>query len=167
MRFLASLEQGIHADIDDYANIHPDLLSQYYGVENPTHMVQSYSSNDNGEQHFLEDLEAQIDVDQQTNVQHDAIKAAHYQNPFVSDVVEQCWWDAFLEVQRKNIIPSNMMLTVEEWVQEGFDGYPSHWEILVGIHTMKLVTVSLPVEVWYDRALAWAQALTLLGHFDL
>lgn len=34
MRFLAQLEQGV-LDGDDLDDIHPDILSRYYGVEGP------------------------------------------------------------------------------------------------------------------------------------
>ena len=67
----------------------------------------------------------------------------------------------------RNIVPSDMMLTLEEWEAAGFESYPTYGKITLGTHAKKLVAIPLPVEMWYDWALAWSQACVLLVHFEV
>ncbi|KAI0060244.1 hypothetical protein BV25DRAFT_1807634, partial [Artomyces pyxidatus] len=158
IRFLAAVERGTYKEVDEYQDVHPDLLNRYYGVSG---VPRFRAPGQTGAGHPPdEDIEALVAADQAANIRHEPIKVARHTSPFSLDELEQGFWDVYAEVQASGIVPSGMMLRDSEWD----DGeYPTFEDITVGIRTRKTMSVALPREVWYPRALAWCQALHLMA----
>jgi hypothetical protein len=103
-------------------------------------------------------VEERIALEQGSDIRHDAIEVPLGESLF-DEETERLFLNALTEIQRRNPTPSGYGVAQEEWPE---DGYPSNETIKVG-RGKKSVMVELPVEVWWPRAVRWAQALDLLN----
>lgn len=101
----------------------------------------------------------EIRGDLSQNVKHHAIKVAHHSDPFVTEEESARFLHSLTVLNTEHYTPAGYALMADEW--DGGD-YPEAEEIRVGIHT-KPMSIPLPLEVWFPRALRWGRALDLLS----
>ncbi|KAJ7030938.1 hypothetical protein C8F04DRAFT_961029 [Mycena alexandri] len=173
MRFLAQTTAGVYR-ADPLDGIHPDAINRYYGVEGSP---RRWRCNQTGAGHASDDsedepeddgldppdpdteLENRIGEDQEGNIRHAPIKVAKHESPF--EAPEQ--GDMFLAlvdtITARDKLPEDYGVRPTEW--DGFH-YPEIEVIRPGTRG-KQIPVVLPREVWYPRAVTWAQALDLMN----
>ncbi|KAJ7488184.1 hypothetical protein FB451DRAFT_1025939, partial [Mycena latifolia] len=141
IRFISETEHGIY---EDQPGVHPAVLEEFYGVE----------EDPNDEWNDIDDW---IADDQAEDVRHAAIEVPKHRSPF-SPEMEAIFFDALRVVQEEEIIPEGYGLTPDE-----LDGgvYPARESIHLG-RGGKKISVPLPLDVWWPRALRWAQGLELM-----
>lgn len=168
MRFLATAEQGVYLNEDDeFDGVHPDLLDRYYGADGPIVHRQpgqtgaGHEGDIADERGIAEEVGARIGLDQQANVRHAAVDAPNDSCPFVSVEAIDLFYQALTEAEDQDIIPNHLMVTAEEWP----DGYPTHELITTGTRSGKKLSVALPYDIWWPRAVVWARALRIMQQF--
>ncbi|KAI1789144.1 hypothetical protein LXA43DRAFT_893471, partial [Ganoderma leucocontextum] len=171
MRFLSHLEHG-YLPSDDLNDVHPDLLSRYYGTEGPEQRrrsdqtgaghydVDSDAGSDHTDSEETEtsvdpELEEHIEADQEHHVRHPPIPVPDSRCPFESPEILQVFWECVREVQWQDIIPEHYGLREEEWENRE---YGDEETVSFGRRGRK-VDVPLPFSIWYPRAARWAQGL--------
>lgn len=143
---------------DPYADVHPDLLLRYYGVDSLT----AEGSDTDEVEEMRQTLEGEIAEDMQGNLNHEAIPVAEHHSPFASCESKNLFMQALAEVQESGLIPDHPDFLASDF---HLTSYPTHEDITVGIRRSKSVTLHLPPQIWMPRAQSWAQALHLLEHF--
>lgn len=98
-----------------------------------------------------------IERDQAGNVHSEPISVPEANSPFVSVEDEQAFAAAVQELQAADYEPALFTATVAA-------GYEPYQYIRYGRRGKKELRVVLPHEIWYPRALLWAQALHVLSH---
>ncbi|KAJ7025144.1 hypothetical protein C8F04DRAFT_968143, partial [Mycena alexandri] len=136
LRFISETEHGVD---EDQPGVHPSVLQEYYGV-----------MEDLDEE--WDDVDDLIAADQTRDIRHEAIDVPTHGSPFTSEQAE-VFFEALNAVKEQGIIPAGFELDV--------DGYPVRESIHLG-RGGKRVSVILPLEVWWPRALLWAQGLDLM-----
>lgn len=162
MQFLSTVKQGVYIDEDDgFDGVHPDFLNRYYGTNVPTiHRHNSFSGPghpaDEGD--ILEEVGAQVKSDQQSNIRHAAVDVPDTSNPWQSAHVVNIFRQALTEAQDNNIIPDHLMVMPDDWP----NGYPTHEFITSGTRSGKRLLIALPYDIWWPRAVLWAQSLRIM-----
>lgn len=107
----------------------------------------------------MEDLDEEWDnvddliaADQTRDIRHEAIDVPTHGSPFTAEQAE-VFFEALSAVKEQGIIPAGFELDV--------DGYPVRESIHLG-RGGKRVSVILPFDIWWPRALLWAQGLDLM-----
>ncbi|KAJ7052385.1 hypothetical protein C8F01DRAFT_998177, partial [Mycena amicta] len=136
-RFLGRTREGMYAD--DVHRVHPDLLAQYPNLSGPFYIV------------FV--LDTQLEADQQPEIRHEAIETPRAVAPFQTEIGQQCFQNILRDAAEANLIPVGFGVALEEW---GQDDYSQLEKLKVG---KKTVLIKLPGEIWWVRAVKWAQAL--------
>ncbi|KAJ7177579.1 hypothetical protein C8R43DRAFT_872453 [Mycena crocata] len=136
IRFISETQHGVD---EDQPGVHPSVLEEYYGVED----------NLDDEWEGVDDL---IAADQTADVRHDAIDVPTHDSPF-NPQLEAVFFEALEAVKAANIIPGGFSLDL--------DNYPVRESIHLG-RGGKRISVTLPVDIWWPRALVWAQGLDLM-----
>ncbi|KAI0054582.1 hypothetical protein BV25DRAFT_1816871, partial [Artomyces pyxidatus] len=170
IRLACTVEHGVYPspDADECADVHPNLLNRYYGIDRsqPANSPADSADSDASSGHSDDPgtaIAQRIADDQQHHIRHDPIEVADHRNPFPSHELEAAFWTELNRIDQGRILPASMMLTQAEWDEEdGEDGYPASEEIQVG-RAHRLYEISLPHEVWFPRAVRWCQAITLLN----
>ncbi|GBE84083.1 hypothetical protein SCP_0600610 [Sparassis crispa] len=178
LRLLGQTTNGVYAD-DPLDKIHPDVLSQYYGVSGRVqnrrrgqtgagHPEDDSDSDDSdlelgeneneNEDRMIEMLENRIANDQERNIRHKPIKVATHRNPFPDPQSLALFWQLLDAVRAQDIIPDGYGVTPTEW-QDGV--YPEEEVIRMGRKKKGLV-IALPSVVWLPRAVLWAQAVEIM-----
>ncbi len=184
MRFLSKLEHGVVSG-DDLEDIHPDVISRYYGAdslekrrgreqtgaghydindsENIAPVDDDESDNDSGGEDSdsgadEEGLDSHLAADQERHIRHAPIPVPSSESPFTSETFEQVFWTSLDEVLKKDIIPGGYGVTVPEWENGVYSDYEG---ISLGRSGRK-VSVALPPQIWWRRAVRWAQGLEIL-----
>jgi hypothetical protein len=103
------------------------------------------------------DARQQISADISKHIHHEAVPTPNGHHPFASEDAVQVFDQALKHVLQTGEVPSNFFLREHEWEQMS---YPTVETIKVG---RKDVDISLPFEVWYPRAVQWAQGLCLMA----
>ncbi|KAJ7727446.1 hypothetical protein DFH07DRAFT_719784, partial [Mycena maculata] len=103
-----------------------------------------------------DDLDEAIAGDQDRHVRHEAIDVVEDECPFESDEARQIFTAALEEVKAAEIIPNHFGVAEDEW-EEPFYGETENVKI-----GRKEVEIVLHFEVWWPRAVAWAQGLELM-----
>lgn len=183
---MGETQKGI--PINNTSRIHPDILNRYCGTEGEpliraggqTGAGHPADEADNSESDLssdsTSDLDADLDeedddythlqrnitADIQKNIKHKPVKVPRHSNPFaeLDPTVQTIFEGALHEVQRAGSIPEGFGLLSDEWEDTE---YPSHEHIKVGRRATKL-SVQLPEETWYPRAVSWAQGLYVITH---
>ena len=104
------------------------------------------------------DLDQQVRSDVLGDVHHDAVLVPDSKSPFPSQEAEQVFTESFQQIEGSpsSTIPAGFFLRQSEL---GGSAYPTAESIRVA---RKEVDIPLPFEIWYPRAVRWAQALTLM-----
>ncbi|TFK84420.1 hypothetical protein K466DRAFT_577313 [Polyporus arcularius HHB13444] len=161
MRLLSDLTQG-YLPGDDLNDIHPNLLSRYYGAEGrkrrlgPGQTGAGHYEDDPSED--TEDLDDHVAADQQRHVRHAPIPVPSSNSPF-SQENEQIFVQCLHAARAEELVPEGYGLTEAEW---GNVFYGDDEEISLGRSGKKAV-VELPFSVWFRRAVEWAQALQIMS----
>ncbi|TFK46578.1 hypothetical protein OE88DRAFT_1776280 [Heliocybe sulcata] len=182
LRFLGQTTQGIYTE-DTLEDIHPDTLDRYYSTHGPEqqrhpnatgaghpvderedeHDESDSESDDTEPEDELEGLAEQIAVDQARNIRHKPIKVARSHNPFDTAEGEQKLHKILQDVAFHGIQPPNYGILPSEWDDEF---YPEEETIKFGTRGTQL-KITLPVDIWYPRAVQWAQALDVMSRILL
>ncbi|KAJ6489775.1 hypothetical protein C8R45DRAFT_826220, partial [Mycena sanguinolenta] len=136
IRFISETEHGVD---EDQPGVHPTVLEEYYGVE-----------EDIDEE--WEDVDDMIAADQRPDVRHDPVGVPSHGSPFNPEL-EEIFFAGLEAVKSENIIPDGFDLDL--------DTYPARESIHLG-RGGKRISVVLPSDVWWPRALLWAQGLDLM-----
>jgi hypothetical protein len=181
LRFLGQVEHGIYEE-DPMANIHPDTINRYYGVDSieqtrsdgqtgaghpddedidsetgDTDVEDGSEGDESDGDHQWTALQCQIASDQAHNIRHKPVKVARHHNPFATPEAETEFRDILALVVESRTIPGGYGVLVDEWE----DGYPEREIIKTGLRGKGLEVV-LPEEVWFPRAVLWTQALDVM-----
>lgn len=103
-----------------------------------------------------EDMQERIAADITQHIHHDAVPVPDVESPFTSQNMEDTFNQALDGALQSGVIPSGFSLLPGEWAGAA---YPASERIKVA---RKDVDIPLPFEVWYPRAVRWAQGLTIL-----
>lgn len=141
IRFISETEHGVH---EDQPGVHPSVLEEFYGAE------------DNLEGDWS-DIDELIADDQARDVRHAAVEVPEHYSPFDAET-EAIFFQTLEELEANEYIPDGYGLTPEEL---GDEGYPTCESIHLG-RGGKKISVILPVDMWWPRALRWAQGLDLM-----
>ncbi|KAJ6470499.1 hypothetical protein C8R45DRAFT_937408 [Mycena sanguinolenta] len=99
-----------------------------------------------------EDVDDMIAADQRPDVRHDPVGVPSHGSPFNSEL-EEIFFAGLEAVKSENIIPYGFDLDL--------DTYPARESIHLG-RGGKRISVVLPSDVWWPRALLWAHGLDLM-----
>jgi hypothetical protein len=167
MRFLATIDQGVYIDEDDeFEGVHPDLLNRYYGTDGPGIRRQQgqtgagHPADGEDSVNLVEDIGARVASDQEANVRHDPVDVAGHSSPFESDILDH-FYRALDDVCEHNLVPDHLGVSADEWP----NGYPTHETITTGMRSGKRLSVALPLDIWWPRAILWAQGLRVMQQF--
>ncbi|KAL1948877.1 hypothetical protein VTO73DRAFT_10683 [Trametes versicolor] len=103
-------------------------------------------------------LNGHLAADQERHIRHPPIPVPSANSPFANGQFEALFRESLSEVQKRNIVPDGYGVTAAEW-QGGL--YGDAEEIALGRSGRK-VSVALPRELWWRRAIRWAQGLEVL-----
>ncbi|KAF7363701.1 hypothetical protein MSAN_01027800 [Mycena sanguinolenta] len=171
IRLLGQVTEGVYRD-DPLDGIHPDAINRYYGVEGRrlrrsrnqtgagTSLDEDTPEDDtNVEPSDEEELENRIKGDLAHNIRHKPVKVAKHRSPFKDTELEQHFLAQLANLlSDPSILPEDYGVLEEEW--EGED-YPELETFRPGTKGKEL-TVILPREIWFPRAIRWVQGLDLL-----
>ncbi|KII84219.1 hypothetical protein PLICRDRAFT_58020 [Plicaturopsis crispa FD-325 SS-3] len=174
LRLLGQTEHGLYKD--DCEDVHPDVISQYYGVSgrarrradgetgaghDPEESDLDDDHDDASEAAEIDDddLAERVAADQEHHIRHEAVDVARSSNPFPTDEFRDIFWTAFHTVHANGTVPTGFGLLENEW--EGGEYMP--FEILrTGKKGKKELRVALPGHIWRPRAEKWGRALDLM-----
>ncbi|KAJ7734734.1 hypothetical protein DFH07DRAFT_754295, partial [Mycena maculata] len=141
IRFISETEHGVR---EDQPGVHPTVLEEFYGVEEDRDRE-------------WRDVDEFIADDQADDVGHAAIEVPTHTSPF-SPEIEYVFFNALEDLKTQAVIPDGYGLAPEE-----LNGapYPSRESIHLG-RGGKKISIILPLEVWWPRAVLWAQGLDLM-----
>ncbi|KAJ7185054.1 hypothetical protein C8R46DRAFT_1300877 [Mycena filopes] len=112
---------------------------------------------DNFENVHPDILQRYANANQDRHVRHDTIEVTANKFPFNSEAAELLFSSSLKEARESGIIPVGLGVAEEEW--EG--GIYTEAELVkVG---RKEVEVALPFQIWWPRAVIWAQGLELMA----
>lgn len=160
MRFLAAANEGVYLDEDDeFDGVHPDLLNRYYGIDGSASRQQTDQTG--AEEDITGEVEAHVGSDQQANIRHAAIGVPDDSCPFPFAEAVDLFYQALADAEDQGVIPNHLMVTAEEWP----NAYPTHEIITTGAQSGKKLSVALPYDIWWPRAILWARALRIMQQF--
>ncbi|KAJ6498199.1 hypothetical protein DFH09DRAFT_945531, partial [Mycena vulgaris] len=139
MRLIGELKYGKYAD--NFEHVHPEVLERYRN-----HGAFSGSN----------DIDLAIAGDQDHHIRHEAIDVVENECPFASVEAMTLFSAVFQEAQSAGIIPNHLGVAEDEW--EG-RFYGETETVKIG---RKEVQITLPFEIWYPRAVSWAQGLEIM-----
>jgi hypothetical protein len=176
-----------HSKTDHFPDVHLETLSRYLSVsgdpvdgvgrqtgaghpldeqassmedsDEDSNSTASSVTSESSEPQEFGDVQAQITQDLQANINHRPVKVPRARNPFKSEHIYQLFRRTFDALHKINFIPPHMGLTRDTWP----DGiYPDHVDLTFG-RRLKQLTVHLPLEIWFARAILWGQALHVMN----
>ncbi|KZT18951.1 hypothetical protein NEOLEDRAFT_1079022, partial [Neolentinus lepideus HHB14362 ss-1] len=156
LRFLGQLEHGVYDD--DFRDVHPDVLNQYYGADSAHEVAHPEHSGAGHSDAEEENLEDRIAHEQERHIRHEPIAVPLATSPFPPQVTA-AFLSALQDVRNQTAIPEGFGVHEAEWDEEG---YPEFQSIRSG---RKYVDIPLPFAVWWPRAVSWAQGLSVFTHF--
>ncbi|KZV59397.1 hypothetical protein PENSPDRAFT_595555 [Peniophora sp. CONT] len=169
MRFIADVEVGTY--VDDYDDVDPRLLQQYYGVSQ--RWRSRAAADETGAGHSDNDTDDEDDEDadgpitarlahsQRRNLRHAPVEVPSSRCPFTSPEMEQSFWEAFRDAEEKAWLPDGCDIKPGDWARQGWGGYPESAQMKIGRKKKKYV-ISLPSPVWLPRAERWCRALHIM-----
>ncbi|KAG1750321.1 uncharacterized protein EDB91DRAFT_1046232 [Suillus paluster] len=165
MRLLGQASLGIYED--EFEGIHPAILQRYYGIHgrelvHGRNQTGAGHPNDESDESDEDSIIGRIERDQANDVQHDAVEVADGNTPFQNEEDENSFFEILEEVVMDGIVPEGYNL------QEGEDEYDENTteHLRVGRRRENYVEVSLADPIWRTRSTLWAQAASVLGHFE-
>lgn len=99
-----------------------------------------------------------IAADQQSHIRHDPVDVPKHTAPFASEATENIFYSALKDVTAAGMVPQDLGVHESEW--DG-GGYPIFEAIKSG-QRGKLLNMALPFEIWWPKAVVWAQGLDLM-----
>ncbi|KAF8218027.1 hypothetical protein K438DRAFT_1796187 [Mycena galopus ATCC 62051] len=177
MRFLGQLTEGVYRHdpldhLDPLDSIHPNAINRYYGVEgrrlrrlrNQTGAGVSADEEPEDDEEDMrpseeEQLENRIEADLAQNIRHEPVKVARHRSPF-KDLELEDYFLRLLEdlLAEPLILPEDYGVLDEEWEEED---YPEIEVFRPGTKGKEL-SIILPRDDWFPRAIRWACALDLM-----
>jgi hypothetical protein len=88
------------------------------------------------------------------NFYHQVVKAPKTRDPLVTMELCHLFHNLLDRVIKIGHCPEGFGLLSKEWS----DRYPTTQDISTGHHGKKKLTISLPIKIWYPRAVLWVQA---------
>ncbi|KAJ6476126.1 hypothetical protein C8R45DRAFT_834301 [Mycena sanguinolenta] len=175
--FLGQVEDGVYAD--DYDNVHPSILQQYYGIHGPRSRrapgetgagqlddedvpmpsVEEYGEDSESD----EDLAELVEEAQAENFHHQPVPVPKHANPFPDDETTQLFHDTRAAADEIDFLPEGYGLLPDEW-EDGV--YPSDEILKSGHRGGKELRVALPDSIWRPRAEMWGRALAILNELS-
>jgi hypothetical protein len=159
--------------MDDYEDIHPDLLNQFYGVDHHPTRQTSGAGNppDESEDEYESDAddgswtdaEEEISETIQHNFHHEPVAVPRQSDPFKTQEGHQRFRELLSSYANHGYIPPGYHMRAEEW---GDEGYPPYEAIRSGRRTTRFLDISLPDETWRPRAILWVQALDSMNQIS-
>ncbi|KAK7030025.1 Integrase catalytic domain-containing protein [Favolaschia claudopus] len=137
MRTIGEVTDGRY--MDDFDEIHPEILDRYEGEDN---------------------IDAAIAADQRSHVKHDPINVPKHETPFKSEYAMDVFRQALTQINAADIIPEHLGVSPNDWPE---DGYPETELVKVG---RKDVEFTLPFPVWWPRAVLWARGLETMSNIQ-
>jgi len=156
MRFMSELQRGKYAD--EFENVHPDILDRYFGVNGAPSQRDHSGAGDSDDEDGISELDNMISTDQQSHIRHDPVDVPKHAAPFASEEAEDIFYAALKDVLAAGIVPRDLGVHDSEW--DGGD-YPTFEAIKSG-RRGKLLNMVLPFDIWWPKAVAWAQGLDLM-----
>lgn len=105
---------------------------------------------------LLVEIALRVAHDQAGNVHSEPVTVPDADSPFATANDETAFRQSVQELQEADYIPPLFAESIA-------DGYPPYKYIRYGRRGKKELRVALPHELWYPRALLWAQALHVLS----
>lgn len=134
--------------VDEFKDIHPDILNQYLGVDDGAILA-------NFDEDLNHDIDAHIAAGQEHHIRHEPIPVPDHRNPFNSVEGEAMFFDALNKIATQKIVPAGFGVNATEWDNHI---YPDVEDIKYG-RAGNVLSVALPFEIWWPRAVCWAQGL--------
>lgn len=147
-----------HYDLDDDNNNGSDSSESSNDSESDSDSDSESESDTSGSDSDSGGLNEHLAADQERHIRHPPIPVPSGNSPFANGQFETLFRESLSEVQRRNIIPEGYGVTAAEW-QGG--SYGDAEDIALGRSGRK-VSVALPRELWWRRAVRWAQGLEVL-----
>ncbi|KAG1726325.1 hypothetical protein EDB19DRAFT_1643563 [Suillus lakei] len=165
MRLLGQASLGIYED--EFEGICPTVLQRYYGIhgrEVVRHRNQTGAGHpsDEADEPEEDDIIGRIEQEQANDVQHDAVEVPDSNTPFRNEEDESMFFETLEEVVMEGIVPEGYNLC------EGEDKYDENTSeyLRVGRRREHHVEISLADPIWRTRSTLWAQASSILDHFE-
>lgn len=169
IRLVSQSEEGLYAE-DPYVDVHPEVLERYYGVDRhgaaPDQALNEQADAAAGLELDLDhlpphhaDVEDDIAADVGRNVRHEPIQVANHASPFATDQETVHFLTLLDTLDAEDYLPLEYGLAPQEW--EG-GRYPEAENIRMGTRGDGM-TIPLPLELWYPRAVKWGRALDVLS----
>jgi hypothetical protein len=164
---MAMTERGVYVtDADDNPDVSED--EEYGEAVDPPFSPSLHSSEehleheeDHADLRILNPAEQKIAHDLQCNIRHAPVRVPRHQNPFDENPAALETFQRVLgEVVQRKLVPEGLDVRPEEWDAEG---YPEVVTLRAGFYSRKKrMEIILPTEIWYPRAVLWAQAVYVL-----
>ncbi|KAJ7732948.1 hypothetical protein DFH07DRAFT_755085, partial [Mycena maculata] len=169
MCFVGQVQDGVY--VDDYENVHPTVLKQFYGVHGPetqrepgqTGAGQLDDEDISEPEQDDDDLNGQIEDAHAGNFHHEPVAVPKHANPFSDDETMQLFYDTLTAADAGNIIPPGYGLLPDEW-ENGV--YPTHEILKSGGRGRRELRVKLPDAIWRPRAEMWGRGLAILNQLS-
>lgn len=190
MRFLGQLKHGKISAPDDFDEVDPDILSENYGVDReerhlpPGQSGAGHSDDEDedagegegeggdgtgaitGVPHGSPRRSAPVPLDeaiaasQNHHIRHDPIPVPDNRCPFPegSNLLE-VFIRSLNDVRAAGIIPHFVGVRELEWPEDGYGTY----EFIALGRRGRRVSVELPFDIWWPRAVAWSQGLDIMN----
>ncbi|KAF8225255.1 hypothetical protein L208DRAFT_1380694 [Tricholoma matsutake] len=129
-RFMSDNEHGVE---EDQPGIHPNVLNEYYGADQPDWATLMAFTDAGNPQEEIE-VNARIAEDQANDIRHPGANVPPESSPFTT-VQESIFFDALNETVRLNIMPNGYGVAQQEWPRE------------------------LPFDICWPQAVKWVQGL--------
>ncbi|KAG1864580.1 hypothetical protein C8R48DRAFT_601657, partial [Suillus tomentosus] len=165
MRLLGQASLGVYED--EFQGIRPAVLQRYYGIYG-REMIHHH--NQTGAGHPIDKVDEsdedsiidRIEQDQANAVQHDAVEVPDGDAPFQNEENENMFFEILEEIVMEGIVPEGYNL------QEGEDENDENTSeyLRVGRQREHHVEVSLADPIWRTHSTLWAQAASILDHFE-
>ncbi|KAJ7158390.1 hypothetical protein C8R43DRAFT_882563, partial [Mycena crocata] len=181
MCFIGQVQNGVY--VDDYADVHPNVLERYYGVHGhparrepgetgagqlddedvPMPAINNEDNNSESESEseseIDDDLRQQIEEAHTKNFHHEPVPVPKHANPFSDEATMRLFHAKLSAAQEAGIIFPGYGLLPDEW-ENGV--YPSYEILKSGRKGGKRLRVALPDSIWRPRAKMWGQGLAIL-----
>jgi hypothetical protein len=172
MRLLGQLTQGLYKD-DPLDRVDPNTLHLYYGYNRQrTEEEVAESSDDDSisdaeeNDPALSHLVEEIGRHQSKNIKHSGARVARHESPFSNNPEgERLFMETISDICSAGLVPRHYGVHPNEVADAG--GYPTYETINYGARG-KALTIQLPEDVWFPRAVLWVQGLIVLRrHFQM
>lgn len=142
-----------HGVEEDQPGIHPNVLNEYYGADQPDWATLMAFTDASNPQEEIE-VNARIAEDQANDIRHPGANVPPESSPFTT-VQESIFFDALNETVRLNIMPNGYGVAQQEWPR---GEYPT-WESVCVRSSWKTINVELPFDICWPQAVKWVQGL--------